>query len=81
MNAQSNTTEAATAFKVLAAISVCHFLNDMMQSLLPAIYPILKENYGLDFGQVGLLTFTFQFTASLLQPVVGVYTDRKPQPY
>ena len=81
MNEQSNTTEAATAFKVLAAISVCHFLNDMMQSLLPAIYPILKENYGLDFGQVGLLTFTFQFTASLLQPVVGVYTDRKPQPY
>ncbi len=81
MNEQSNTPEAATAFKVLAAISVCHFLNDMMQSLLPAIYPILKENYGLDFGQVGLLTFTFQFTASLLQPVVGVYTDRKPQPY
>ena len=75
MNAQSNTAEAATAFKVLAAISVCHFLNDMMQSLLPAIYPILKENYGLDFGQVGLLTFTFQFTASLLQPIVGVYTD------
>jgi FSR family fosmidomycin resistance protein-like MFS transporter len=70
-----------TAFAVLAAISVCHFLNDMMQSLLPAIYPILKENYGLDFGQVGLLTFTFQFTASLLQPVVGWYTDRKPKPY
>jgi len=70
-----------TAFAILAAISLCHFLNDMMQSLLPAIYPILKQNYGLDFGQVGLLTLTFQFTASLLQPVVGWYTDRKPKPY
>jgi MFS transporter, FSR family, fosmidomycin resistance protein len=72
---------AGTAFTVLAAISLCHFLNDMMQSLLPAIYPILKSNYGLDFGQVGLITFTFQFTASLLQPVIGNYTDRSPQPY
>lgn len=71
----------ATAFTVLGAISLCHFLNDMMQSLLPAIYPILKLNYGLDFGQVGLITFTFQFTASLLQPVIGTYTDRSPRPY
>jgi FSR family fosmidomycin resistance protein-like MFS transporter len=70
-----------TAFAVLAAISVCHLLNDMMQSLLPAIYPVLKGNYGLDFGQIGLLTFTFQFTASLLQPLVGLYIDRKPMPY
>jgi FSR family fosmidomycin resistance protein-like MFS transporter len=72
---------SATTFSIIAAISFCHLLNDMMQSLLPAIYPILKENYGLDFGQIGLLTFTFQFTASLLQPVVGAYTDRKPKPY
>jgi len=72
---------AATTFSILAAISFCHLLNDMMQSLLPAIYPILKDNYGLDFGQIGLVTFTFQFTASLLQPVIGAYTDRKPQPY
>jgi FSR family fosmidomycin resistance protein-like MFS transporter len=72
---------AKTAFSILAAISFCHLLNDMMQSLLPAIYPILKSNYGLDFGQIGLLTFTFQVTASLLQPVIGSYTDRKPQPY
>src|SRR5262249_34369894 len=64
-----------------AAISFCHLLNDMMQSLLPAIYPILKENYGLKFGQIGLITFTFQFTASLLQPVIGFYTDLKPKPY
>jgi len=70
-----------TAYAVLAAISVCHLLNDMMQSLLPAIYPILKDNYGLTFAQVGLLTFTFQFTASLLQPAIGYYTDRRPKPY
>jgi FSR family fosmidomycin resistance protein-like MFS transporter len=83
MNTPTNAHNAApqTAFAILAAISVCHFLNDMMQSLLPAIYPILKDNYGLDFGQIGLLTFTFQFTASLLQPVVGWYTDKKPKPY
>jgi FSR family fosmidomycin resistance protein-like MFS transporter len=72
---------AKTAFSILAAISVCHLLNDMMQSLLPAIYPILKQNYGLDFGQIGLLTLTFQSTASLLQPVVGSFTDRRPKPY
>lgn len=72
---------AKTAFPILGAISFCHLLNDMMQSLLPAIYPILKVNYGLDFGQIGILTFTFQVTASLLQPVIGLYTDRKAQPY
>jgi FSR family fosmidomycin resistance protein-like MFS transporter len=72
---------AATAFSILAAISFCHLLNDMMQSLLPAIYPILKANYGLDFGQIGFLTFTFQVTASLLQPLIGLYTDHRPKPY
>ena len=56
-------------------------LNDMMQSLLPAIYPILKDSHGLTFGQIGLLTFTFQVTASLLQPVIGFFTDKHPQPY
>ena len=70
-----------TAFTVLGAISVCHLLNDMVQSLLPAIYPILKQSFALDFGQIGLITLTFQLTASLLQPVVGLYTDRTPQPY
>lgn len=74
-------TVAKTAFPILAAISVCHLLNDMMQSLLPAIYPMLKSNYGLDFGQIGVLTLTFQFTASVLQPMVGFYIDRKPKPY
>jgi FSR family fosmidomycin resistance protein-like MFS transporter len=84
LNASSPTASqqaATTAFSVLAAISFCHLLNDMMQSLLPAIYPILKDNYGLTFAQIGLLTFTFQFTASLLQPPIGFFTDKRPQPY
>ena len=68
-------------FTVLGAISVSHMLNDLIQSLLPAIYPILKQSYALDFGQIGLITLTFQVTASLLQPVVGLYTDRRPLPY
>jgi FSR family fosmidomycin resistance protein-like MFS transporter len=70
-----------TAFAVLGAISFCHFLNDLMQSLLPALYPMLKTSYALSFGQIGFLTFTYQITASLLQPIVGAYTDRKPRPY
>jgi FSR family fosmidomycin resistance protein-like MFS transporter len=71
----------STAFRVLAAISFCHLLNDLMQSVIPAVYPILKASYHLDFGQVGLITFTSQLTASLLQPVVGIYTDKRPTPY
>lgn len=70
-----------TVLTVLGAVSFCHFLNDLIQSLLPAIYPLLKAQYALDFGQIGLLTLTFQATASLLQPVVGYYTDRRPLPY
>src|SRR5262249_55634615 len=70
-----------TAFRVLAAISFCHMLNDMAQSLLPALYPVLKESFHLTFSDLGLITLTFQVTASLLQPVVGLYTDRKPTPY
>ncbi len=69
------------AMPVLFALSCAHLLNDVVQSLLPAIYPILKANYGLDFGQVGLLTLAFQITASLLQPLVGAVTDRRPMPY
>lgn len=71
----------STAVTVLVALSFCHMLNDMMQSLLAAIYPMLKRDYGLDFGQIGLLTLTFQFTASLLQPLVGFYTDKHPKPF
>jgi FSR family fosmidomycin resistance protein-like MFS transporter len=66
---------------VLGAISFCHLLNDMMQVLLPAMYPILKGGFNLDFAQIGLLTLTYQVTASLLQPMIGLYTDRHPQPY
>ncbi len=70
-----------TVFAVLLAISLSHFLNDLMQLLLPAIYPLLKTNYGLSFVQIGILTLAFQTTASLLQPVVGAVTDRRPMPY
>ncbi len=72
---------AGTVLSVLGAVSFCHFLNDMIQSLLPAIYPLLREKYLLDYGQIGLITLVFQLTASLLQPVVGTYTDRRPMPY
>jgi FSR family fosmidomycin resistance protein-like MFS transporter len=70
-----------TIYPILFAISFSHLLNDTIQSLIPAIYPILKRNYNLTFSQVGLITLTFQMAASLLQPFVGIYTDRKPQPY
>ena len=70
-----------TAAAVLAALSVSHLLNDAMQSLVPAVYPLLKDKYALSFTQVGLITFTFQATASLLQPVVGLSTDRRPRPF
>jgi len=70
-----------TVLSVLGAVSFCHFLNDLIQSLLPAIYPLLKQNYALDYGQIGLIALTFNLTASLLQPVVGTYTDRRPMPY
>jgi FSR family fosmidomycin resistance protein-like MFS transporter len=72
---------AGGAFVILGAITFCHLLNDVMQALLPAIYPMLKSGFGLSFGQVGLLTLIFQVTASLLQPMVGLYTDHRPQPY
>jgi len=70
-----------TVFSILAAISFSHLLNDMIQSLLPAIYPILKSSFHLDFTKIGLITLTYQLTASLLQPLIGHYTDKRPQPY
>jgi FSR family fosmidomycin resistance protein-like MFS transporter len=73
--------DEATVYAIIATISFCHCLNDLIQSLVPAIYPIIKDQLALDFGQIGLITLTFQITASLLQPMVGLYTDRKPQPY
>jgi len=69
-----------TFFPVLFTISFTHFLNDMMQSVIPAVYPLVKEHFSLTFTQIGLITLTFQLTASLLQPFVGLYTDRKPLP-
>jgi MFS transporter, FSR family, fosmidomycin resistance protein len=77
------TTPAAdeTAMRVLVALSVAHLLNDTLQSLIPALYPLLKDSFGLSFTQIGMITFTYQLTASLLQPIVGSYTDRKPQPF
>ena len=70
-----------TTFAIIAAVSFCHMLNDVLQSMLSAIYPMLKDSYGLDFWQIGLLTLTFQVTASLLQPVIGLVIDKRPMPY
>ena len=70
-----------TTFAILMSLSFCHLLNDLNQSLVPAIYPILKTSYHLDFAQIGLITLAFQLTASMLQPVVGIVTDRRPMPY
>ncbi|KWV52580.1 Fosmidomycin resistance protein [Bradyrhizobium macuxiense] len=72
---------AGPVYVVLAGISFSHFLNDTMQSLIASVYPILKDNYALDFAQIGMITLAFQFTASLLQPVVGHFTDKKAQPF
>lgn len=70
-----------TGFRVLSAISFAHMLNDMIQSLILAIYPMLKGGFNLSFVQIGLLTLTYQITASLLQPLVGLYTDKHPKPH
>jgi FSR family fosmidomycin resistance protein-like MFS transporter len=80
-NAATSAVVAGPAYVVLAGISFSHFLNDTMQSLIASVYPILKESYSLDYSQIGLITLAFQFTASLLQPVVGHMTDRKAQPF
>lgn len=83
MNSAETTTSTVekTVFPILFAISFSHLLNDTIQSLIPAIYPIVKKNYQLSFSQIGLITLTFQMAASLFQPFVGLYTDKKPQPY
>jgi FSR family fosmidomycin resistance protein-like MFS transporter len=70
-----------TVFSVLFAISISHLLNDMLQSVIPSVYPMLKQHFRLNFTQIGLISFTFQATASLLQPFVGIYTDRKARPF
>src|ERR1700733_8876801 len=70
-----------TVFSILLTISFSHLLNDTIQSLIPSIYPLVKNSFHLNFSQVGLITLTFQMAASLLQPVIGFYTDKKPQPF
>ncbi|MGE5420233.1 MAG: MFS transporter [Chloroflexota bacterium] len=70
-----------TIFSILLSISVSHLLNDTIQSLIPSIYPVVKDSFHLNFSQIGIITLVFQLTASLFQPVIGFYTDRKPQPY
>ena len=76
----SPATTQTTAFRVIVAISFCHLLNDMMQSLLPAIYPNLKSELDLSFSQIGLVTLAYQITASILQPLIGLYADKRPTP-
>lgn len=70
-----------TVFTVIAALSLSHLINDLIQSLVPAVYPVIKATFKLNFAQIGLITLTQQLTASILQPFVGMYTDRRPQPY
>ena len=81
LTAAPSRAHAQTAFTVLWALSFCHLLNDMMQSLISALYPMLKENFHLDFGQIGILTLAFQATASILQPFVGILSDKYRQPF
>lgn len=69
------------ALGILLSLSACHLLNDAMQALIPAIYPLLKASFSLTFAQIGLITFTFQMVGSILQPIIGSYTDRHPKPY
>lgn len=80
-SSRPSSVPAAATYGIIFAVSFCHFLNDTMQSLLAALYPMLKTDFRLDFWQIGLLTMMFQVTASLLQPVVGIYTDRHPLPW
>ncbi|MEO8125177.1 MAG: MFS transporter, partial [Burkholderiales bacterium] len=84
--AASRSTGATVAVKpvalgILGALSASHLINDMMQSLILALYPVLKGTFALSFTQIGLITLTFQLTASLFQPLIGLYTDRRPMPY
>jgi FSR family fosmidomycin resistance protein-like MFS transporter len=78
---QSKEVVQKTVYSILFTISFTHLLNDMMQSVIPAVYPLIKETYHFSFTQIGMITFTFQLTASLLQPFVGFYTDRRPRPF
>ena len=80
-SAPAQSTTDSTVVQIILAVALGHFLNDLMQSLIPAAYPLLKTNLALSFSQIGLITLVFQGTASVLQPLVGLYTDRRPLPY
>ena len=80
MNGRQRSAEG-TAYAILFTIGTCHLLNDMIQSVIPALYPLLKDKYGFTFAQIGIITLVFQTTSSVLQPFVGQYADRPPQPY
>ena len=73
--------EGATFVRLLVVLGICHLLNDLIQALIPAIYPILRAEFALDLVQIGMITMTFQIAGSLFQPLVGLYTDRRPLPY
>jgi rhodanese-related sulfurtransferase len=79
-NSSASTALAQTRFRILGAISFSHFLNDMIQSLIVAIYPLIKGEFQLNFMQIGAITLTYQVCASVLQPIVGIYTDKHPKP-
>ncbi len=81
MNSKNESQNATALMSILAALSFSHFLNDLIQSLLPSIYPLLKSSFALNFTEIGLITLTYNLTASLLQPLVGIYTDKNPHPY
>lgn len=76
----SNTSKK-TVYSILLSVALAHGINDLLQAIIPAMYPVLKDSYQLSFVQIGLITFTYQFTASLLQPLVGIYTDKHPKPF
>ena len=81
VNEQHKEIVEKTAYSILISVAVAHMLNDLLQAVIPAAYPILKEKYDLSFAQIGLITFSYQMAASILQPFVGFYTDKKPKPY
>src|ERR1039457_7283078 len=80
-NSSASTAAAQMRFRILGAISFSHLLNDMIQSLIVAIYPLLKGEFQLNFVQIGAITLTYQICASVLQPIIGVYTDKHPKPH
>lgn len=81
MNSTAATLPQRTLYPILFTIAFTHFINDLLQAIIPSVYPLLKTSFHLSFAQIGMITFTFQLMASLLQPFIGIYTDRRPQPY